>query len=487
MQPTLLDATMSRLPDRGGGSTPAVLPVDEDRSTVICPIPRTSKHCACGEDNHFIHALPYEMFTEIFKLCTYGDEDEYPSITRSPLLLCHVCRYWRQVVWELPCLWTSLLIPIDSEIAVRNAECLLVLWLERSQGRPILFEYAFPGGTTNDQSFLNVIVSRLDRFLVLDLCIPKSIADALLYAEPGRVEALEELDIFISTNAFDAAALVKPIPVFEVAPNLNTVHIGSRYAFDTSLFRLPWTQLVHLHLENTLIQPTANHILSECTNLEECDLTVYDWLPQGVLRAVDEGCIILPFLRELHLCLIFCSGCEFFFHHLTAPSLRILDVTIQKLEDVVEWPHTTIMKFRSRSKFRLKTLEIKSDEMTTAQLVEFLREVPAVSRLSVCGLLVVSSELYVHLTRYNGDEDNLLPRLQSLDLRRDGDPDIDYDAVINMVESRWRLLPTLVVGHVRLAQLLEFTLSLPSIENPEVLEERLQKYKMEGLKVTYFL
>ncbi|KAF8882227.1 hypothetical protein BD779DRAFT_935519 [Infundibulicybe gibba] len=77
-------------------------------------------------------SLPVEILTEIFLCCLDASEYITPSRRDAPLLLCQICRHWREVALSTPLLWSSL------EVYERPPMPSLVqCWLERSQPYPV--------------------------------------------------------------------------------------------------------------------------------------------------------------------------------------------------------------------------------------------------------------------------------------------------------------------------------------------------------------
>ncbi|KAF8205656.1 hypothetical protein K438DRAFT_517563 [Mycena galopus ATCC 62051] len=58
-------------------------------------------------------ALPLEILSEIFAYCV-PDEFITPNLTTAPLVLCGLCRQWREVAISTPELWSSLFVDMES-------------------------------------------------------------------------------------------------------------------------------------------------------------------------------------------------------------------------------------------------------------------------------------------------------------------------------------------------------------------------------------
>ncbi|KAJ6561759.1 hypothetical protein B0H19DRAFT_909252, partial [Mycena capillaripes] len=52
--------------------------------------------------------LPVDVVSDIFTACLPSDRNAIMSAAECPLLLCHICRAWRDVALSTPRLWASL-------------------------------------------------------------------------------------------------------------------------------------------------------------------------------------------------------------------------------------------------------------------------------------------------------------------------------------------------------------------------------------------
>jgi len=109
-----------------------------------------------GIHDPFIHKLPPEIGSHIFRLCLptldYGERDycvdRIPSEWALPLRLGAVCRRWRQLAWATPNLWETLFLTIGPSTRYSLAELLPFLlreWIGRSGALPLTIFFVHSG------------------------------------------------------------------------------------------------------------------------------------------------------------------------------------------------------------------------------------------------------------------------------------------------------------------------------------------------------
>ena len=83
-----------------------------------------------------IRRVPVEILQSIFLACLpKGFVEADPE--GAPLLLCQICKYWRDVALAFPRLWASFKVRRSSILTCRPAFQLAELWLERSKSIPL--------------------------------------------------------------------------------------------------------------------------------------------------------------------------------------------------------------------------------------------------------------------------------------------------------------------------------------------------------------
>ncbi|KAJ7940156.1 hypothetical protein B0H13DRAFT_1454893, partial [Mycena leptocephala] len=77
--------------------------------------------------------LPPEILAEIFIHCLPTQEFVTPDLTTAPLILCGICRRWREVALSTPKLWNSLFLQLNTYKTADFCQ----MWLSRARGAPL--------------------------------------------------------------------------------------------------------------------------------------------------------------------------------------------------------------------------------------------------------------------------------------------------------------------------------------------------------------
>ncbi|KIM20079.1 hypothetical protein M408DRAFT_334136 [Serendipita vermifera MAFF 305830] len=145
-----------------------------------------------------INGLPVEILGIIFELFV-PSPDCWIDPTTYLVLLCSVCRLWRQVALQNPLLWTALHLPM-SEAAFQWTECIL----PRSRSAPLhifvvpkYHEPKSPAGTTIKEwssRFLKLIEGHSQRWRTVEVDVPEAAID-LTPIWKGQAPMLQKLVI----------------------------------------------------------------------------------------------------------------------------------------------------------------------------------------------------------------------------------------------------------------------------------------------------
>ncbi|KAJ7075246.1 hypothetical protein B0H15DRAFT_956651 [Mycena belliarum] len=212
--------------------------------------------------------LPPEIILEIFErfLPNYPG---FPLVVgpRSPLLLCRICRQWRQIALSTPALWTSILIKnINSPDQLE----LLRAWLARSGDLPLSIGIVATNNGPRCTEILQAALAHCRRWEQAELIVPINIMP-LLQAEMPLLRALTIGPVVVPVGGDGV------VSVFEHAPQLKRL----------------------THLDAVALYPhECAEILAEALNLVHCSFMV--------LMSTDEIPVLpapipLPYLRHLTL------------------------------------------------------------------------------------------------------------------------------------------------------------------------------------------
>ncbi|KAJ6496794.1 hypothetical protein DFH09DRAFT_853496, partial [Mycena vulgaris] len=85
--------------------------------------------------------LPPEVICEIFLHCLPDTEYVEPDSSSAPLLMCWICRQWRDIALATPGLWASLYLDLDrfclKEDPTQGLDDLFCAWLSNARNKPL--------------------------------------------------------------------------------------------------------------------------------------------------------------------------------------------------------------------------------------------------------------------------------------------------------------------------------------------------------------
>ncbi|KAJ7479746.1 hypothetical protein FB451DRAFT_1171846 [Mycena latifolia] len=309
---------------------------------------RSEFQVKCDTPPYPVLSLPPEIVSEIFEhfLPSYPDFAPACGIL-SPLVLCRICRQWRQIALSTPTLWRSILV---NDTESEDQLDLLKMWLARSGDCPLAI--SITGGTAASLSsqYLQSAVVHCKQWDRVEIVVPL----AELHLIQGEMPLLRDL-------TFGPTELARTFPLislFDHAPQLKRVHLTE--CFMPSAVRLPWAQLTHLEAD-CLYEYECMDILSQATNLVHCTITIS-------CSEIIDGPTALPLPHLRHLALLGSDADTDFFvmdilDKLTLPALRTLHISNYGGTDALE----SLETFFSRSQCTLEELRVEEDSTLSSQ------------------------------------------------------------------------------------------------------------------------
>ncbi|KAF9265737.1 hypothetical protein L218DRAFT_1075311 [Marasmius fiardii PR-910] len=300
--------------------------------------------------------IPMEILQQIFRVGL----DPFPVIhgSSAPLLFGQVCRYWREVAYATPELWTSVHIVVPTTGMAQYSEDALLLrgrslldftiaWLDRAGERPLqisIFSKPFPGSTLMD--FLTDFIIRLSMYFkqctYLRIAVPFECLNFLPALGVDAVAALETVTLTDSRMpvVFNSPVLhPDALPLLTSGPRLRKLSLSSTPDME---FRpvADWGSLhslaLHVNSDETFGPSEALNILLECSRLQSFTLDVscptWRWTDTTVWTTA----LTLPYLTTLSIKSFFSTFLNSIFSHIVIPSIRRLVVGIGRYIDEEE-------------------------------------------------------------------------------------------------------------------------------------------------------
>ncbi|KDQ61995.1 hypothetical protein JAAARDRAFT_190695 [Jaapia argillacea MUCL 33604] len=398
-----------------------------------------------------IRRLPPEILSKIFTH-TLSSGFVHLSIHRLPVLLTHVCSYWRQIALSTSTLWSSLIIdPHDDE--------------ELARIRPILDGFLVHSGTAplstclilrnllGGRDLVDSVVRHAPRWnsfsIHLGLDVDWSPLEPLLQIGDGALNQLKEVRLFREIDLQPHASFLQEITALKTAPSLTSVTIG--LSWRPTVFALPWSQLTYLKFEGGYFHTNSISdlfdILPKCSQLTHFSFSVRygdpdhpPFPPPG-----SRGLITLPKLQSLHLDYTLPDG--YLLCHLIVPNLNQF-IYVPHVDDYDQSSlASATLGFQSclqRSLCAITTLEF-TPEGTPPDVFRFLDCLPSIRNIRL-HLGSTSPRHTLDIIRYLSGPNSIpsdqtsgspnLPMLESITISGPHDSHSVVEALVSMARFR---------------------------------------------------
>ncbi|KAJ6490710.1 hypothetical protein C8R47DRAFT_1123300 [Mycena vitilis] len=402
-----------------------ILAIDESGRLRFAPYPRRDP------------ILPPEILAEIFIYCLDIDEDDddnfiVPDLAAAPLILCGICRRWRDVAISTPALWNSLQIDLGSSNERQTVD-FHKMWLSRARTTPLSLKlclhHRVPGGF--EISLLSTINGLSRQWKNIDFEAPD--VASFVFPAKGSFPLLEKLRITSVDNLSNAEFLI----TFCNAPRLREVEVSKYHPH----IPIPWHQLTTFRASDIEALDCVD-IIRNSSNLVEAFFVVRGQpttLPVSIVKHSRLEFLALdicydydaPDLDSLDVLPVL--GC------LEIPSLRSLS-----LEFPERSPDTDVspfVSFMSRSFAQLRILGLSYMPATTVDLIRCLKVTPTVELLALelaLPLIDTVADMDPLFAQLAGPTD-FLPKLETLHLVSSLPllPRMTIPATVRMLCWRW--------------------------------------------------
>ncbi|KDR67522.1 hypothetical protein GALMADRAFT_216383 [Galerina marginata CBS 339.88] len=323
-----------------------------------------------------INQLPPEVLAEIFLKFVEDDkalktfrtqlrDSNRPLVSKhtdaDPILLGHVCSYWRAVALTTPMLWATISILHPKKSQIR----LLQLWLERAGSHPLelsILEEQEPSHIEANAA-RDVILSvtarrRYWKSIIFDITTDTLAVIVPLLQSPVPLEHLDSVELHLSIPSKSGPVvhthhLLRDPDVylddvwslFHSCSTLRRINWGHAYSDITFPAHCPGHQLSDITLYPDISLAILMELLSLCSNLEQIRVQAL-CLPSGTLTTYTHNPVLLSKLHTLNVT----ADTEVapLFRCLTLPALRCLQLHY-RLPDSVSRDSEGFCDFLSRS------------------------------------------------------------------------------------------------------------------------------------------
>ncbi|KAJ7766736.1 hypothetical protein B0H16DRAFT_371824 [Mycena metata] len=385
--------------------------------------------------------FPPEILGEIFIHCLEGADPVFPCPESAPLLLCRICRRWRDVALSTPALWSSVFLDLDklADPGCYDASSSYTVsrqWLDNARAIPLSLGLAdiVEGHAPNDQlkSLVAFVLSLSHqwRSLELELEAPSILAKSAFRDFKGAVPLLEKLSI----STYHRAIRI----TFPTAPKLRELSVTTY----NSKIQVPWPQLLTFRSEDISIASCLN-ILRHSSRLVNGTFKI-----RGNPLTLPRTVVVRPHLRHLALGAAYSSFRQpllplTILDCLKTPALKSL--TLESADSGTG--HTvavsSLLSFISRSSPRLHTLALSFISTTPAALIECLKATPSLVHFKFQPRRRIGRHdiepIFLQLTGHP----KFLPNLESLHMvfARDPPPSspapVTASVLVEMLRWRW--------------------------------------------------
>ncbi|KAJ7679265.1 hypothetical protein DFH06DRAFT_1166167 [Mycena polygramma] len=354
--------------------------------------------------------LPADVVVEIFTACLPWNRNATMSSTQAPLLLCHVCRAWRNLALSTPRLWASLHIVAYTPKLNQLNEAVDV-WLSRSGVLPLsisLVRYyksardtALRSSDTDFSTLVHTVAHYSSRWSRMRFKLESHyVAKTFAALTPSAVPILE--NFVFDTWGMDCHQL----PFLE-APSLSSLTlrgVASRSLVTTPLSRA----LRHLFLgqdaTSLITEAEGLALLAGCPNLEACSLLIGGPLSPNVMPRCR-----MEHLRQLSVA-DYAQSATTFFTTLDLPNLQTLEYVADSVEEF-----RIIPLLASANHLQSLSLSIFS-QVAPQAMIGCLRMAPTLRELCIqYDDTFVDSEFWTSMTPTTQNLHNVLcPELRSV-------------------------------------------------------------------------
>jgi hypothetical protein len=374
-----------------------------------------------------IRTIPPEILSEIFSHCLV-DDTEIIDVAKAPLLLTFACSRWRTVAISTPRLWSS----VHVKRGVVSME-MLQTWLLRSSNFPLTL--AVDATYLEDYAVclcIETLIPHCRRWQDVKLILPGPLL-SMLDAVAGSVPLLQKVHIGTTES------MIPSLDAFEVAPMLCDVTFAKNPP--PMSLRLPWLQLKRCDM---LVAGDWPYVIQRSPDLVHCRLDCKG--SKSLTTVLPETPILQTHLRSLQLAVEERVDLVNIMDSITAPALDELEIEQANPSLFPREAQVHLSSFLTRSGCTIRCLRLNGVTIFEDELLACLQQLPLLADLELCitwetclerRLHAITSAVMGQLTHRKSGH-ILVPKLKHLTLTAAFD--FDDQTILDMVQSRWRLV-----------------------------------------------
>ncbi|KAJ3491887.1 hypothetical protein NLJ89_g11290 [Agrocybe chaxingu] len=456
--------------------------------------PRKKEVFACDVALSPFRRLPFDILQEIAMWCL--PEKPTGQIRDAPISLSQVSSGWRRAVLSMLSLWSELHIHLDTRLQEDQLIRFMTQYFGRAQGRPLSltisvhspkrFHLRLPA-LRYARQFMDWMFHRwplISTVRHLSIASDYAWSDLLDIQHPAKMAMLESL--VLKNSSPNCPAPRRLFAGMWLGKGLNQVSRLQRIKLDDSVLgdnpaslTIPWWQLTHIFLQETLPAPNWVLLLQKCTSLETGYFLVSDsFLHQSNGRQTEDHTT----LRDLNVIFIETTPTSLqLLRHRCFPNVARLAITFledNELAEDLEQPFDLYSHYPS-----LSDLALFAPRECPLDVPLFLQHNPSLKTLRISIQVRHYKKFFRYLTLQSSsnhdDLESVLPQLSSLVVQ------ISDENAATALTGRYRVhVATMIRSRISRAgnseRRIHLMMSVPDIVTNEF-KETLDTFQKDGL------
>lgn len=197
-----------------------------------------------------VRFLPTEILQQIFKYCLPNDRYVIPHILSAPLLLCQICRRWRDIAQATPELWSSIDVHDWGVWTAELYTAMVARWLAAARTRPLAVSVVclqkwdwFRQYDSTQSGLFRLLASHSGRFHDLHIQASRSYIDTFM---AGGSYTIKHILISVMPTSF---LVNSGHPLTLGTSNITHVALCGKEALISLIPRTTFPQITHLTLD----------------------------------------------------------------------------------------------------------------------------------------------------------------------------------------------------------------------------------------------